>query len=147
MTTFKIYEAKNSKIVLSKGNFKDFKTYNDLKDTLGSSYNNFKLVFVDGAFIPEEVSEGIWDNDTYSFFIMKLRSHGIENGKYRFYLQEVSSLPQWHKKTDKELLDENLKKYWGSTMKDIISELNLMKLEESKNTFDKMKQEQKKKGK
>jgi len=144
MSTFKIYEAQNSKIVLSKGNFNDFKTYNDLKDSLGDSYHNFKLVFVDGTYIPEEVSEGIWDNDTYSFFLKKLRSHGIENGKYRLYIEEVNLLPKWHKKTDKELLDENLKKYWGSAMKDISNELNLMKLEESKNTFEKMKEEYKK---
>ena len=141
MSTFKIYEAKDSKIVQSKGSFKDFKTYNDLKATLKSSPHNFKLVFVDGTFIPQEVSEGIWDNDTYRFFIRKLNSHGVENGKYRFYIQEVSSLPKWQKKTDKELLDENLKKHWSSTMNDILNELNMMKLEESKKSFDKIKEE------
>ena len=149
MASFKVYNAKDSKSVLCKGNFNEIEQFEDLKKMIEkslktSSSQRFKLMFIDGTFIPEEVSEGIWDNETFKYFKNKLLSHGINDGKYRLYIEQVNSLPVWKKKNNKELLDENLKKYWNLALNDIMEELNLIKLEESKNNFDKLKEEYKK---
>jgi hypothetical protein len=146
MTSVKIYPDKNSKqpvkVVI------DNISFNDIKQKV-SVHGNFKLMFdtdKKNSYIPEELlSDGIYDEVSLQFFKDKLSSKGIKNGKYAFYIVKVDSLPTFKKKENSDILDANLKKYWNLALNDITSDLNLMKLEESKNTFEKMKEEQKKK--
>ena len=145
MTSVKIYPDKNSKqpvkVVI------DNISFNDIKQKV-SVHGNFKLMFdtdKKNSYIPEELlSDGIYDEVSLQFFKDKLSSKGIKNGKYAFYIVKVDSLPTFKKKENSDILDANLKKYWNLALNDITSDLNLMKLEESKNTFEKMKEEQKK---
>ena len=146
MTSVKIYPDKNSKqpvkVII------DNISFNDIKQKV-SVHGNFKLMFdtdKKNSYIPEELlSDGIYDEVSLQFFKDKLSSKGIKNGKYAFYIVKVDSLPTFKKKENSDILDANLKKYWNLALNDITSDLNLMKLEESKNTFEKMKEEQKKK--
>ena len=146
MTSVKIYPDKNSKqpvkVVI------DNISFNDIKQKV-SVHGNFKLMFdtdKKNSYIPEELlSDGIYDEVSLQFFKDKLSSKGIKNGKYALYIVKVDSLPTFKKKENSDILDANLKKYWNLALNDITSDLNLMKLEESKNTFEKMKEEQKKK--
>ena len=146
MTSVKIYPDKNSKqpvkVVI------DNISFNDIKQKV-SVKGNFKLMFDtnrNNSYIPEELlSDGIYDEVSLQFFKDKLSSKGIKNGKYALYIVKVDSLPTFKKKENSDILDANLKKYWNLALNDITSDLNLMKLEESKNTFEKMKEEQKKK--
>ena len=162
MTSFKIFLKKNSNSVFLKGKFEDYTEYSDLqkkiiKQSLTSSFKANKdvikksdlyvLEFGDkeeNSYIPNELSEGIFDEESFSFFKNQLNAKGIKNGKYKLYIEKVDSLPKFKKKESDEILVENLKKVWNLTLEDITSELNLKKLEESKINFDKMKQEQKK---
>ena len=157
MSTFKVFIKKNNKTVAARGKFDEFPKFSDLKKKIftniqNPSYHNlkdinlFKLVFTDekdNSYIPEELSEGIYDEETFTFFKNKIKSNGVSDGKYRLYIEKVDSLPKFKKKENYEILDENLKKYWDSTLNDITSELTLMKLEESKNNFDSLKEIQK----
>ena len=148
MTSVKIYPDKNSKqpvkVIIDNISFKEIK-----QKVSVHVQGNFKLMFdtdKNNSYIPEELlSDGIYDEVSLQFFKDKLRSKGIKNGKYAFYIVKVDSLPTFKKKENSDILDANLKKYWNLALNDITSDLNLMKLEESKNTFDKMKEEQKKK--
>ena len=160
MSTFKVYIKKQSNSVVMKGKFDTFPKFSDLKKKVFTSTQSpsfkvnkqnlqntdqYKLVFgdeKDNSYIPEELSEGIYDEETYSFFKNKLKSKG-EDGKYKLYIEKVDSLPKFKKKENSEILDENLKKYWDNVLNDITSELTLMKLEESKNTFESLKEAQK----
>ena len=157
MSTFKIFIKNNSNKALIKGKFDDYPKFSDLrqkvfkqsqkenKDKLKES-EIFKLSFFakeENSFIPNELSESLFDEESFSFFKNQLNAHGIKNGKYKLYVEKVDSLPKLKKKERDEILAENLKKFWNLTLEDITTELNLKKLEESKFTFDKMKQEQK----
>ena len=162
MSTFKVYIKKNSNSVLFKGKFDDYTKYSDIhqkafKQSQNATYKinkeNLKesdlFIFSfgskeDNSFIPNELSEGLFDEESFNFFKNQLNAHGIKNGKYKLYVEKVNSLPKLKKKERDEILDENLKTFWNLTLEDIISELDLKKLEESKINFDKMKQEQKK---
>ena len=148
MTSVKIYPDKNSKqpikVIIDNISFKEIK-----QKVSVHVQGNFKLMFdtdKNNSYIPEELlSDGIYDEVSLQFFKDKLSSKGIKNGKYAFYIVKVDSLPTFKKKENSDILDANLKKYWNLALNDITSDLNLMKLEESKNTFEKMKEEQKKK--
>ena len=162
MTSFKIFIKKNSNSVFLKGKFEDYTNYSDLqqkiiKQTLTSSFKAnkemikksdlYKLEFgakEDNSYIHSELSEGIFDEESFHFFKNQLNAKGIKNGKYKLYIEKVDSLPKFKKKERDEILGESLKQFWNLTLEDITSELNLKKLEESKMKFDKMKQEQKK---
>jgi len=148
MTSVKIYPDKNSKqpvkVIIDNISFKEIK-----QKVSVHVQGNFKLMFdtdKNNSYIPEELlSDGIYDEVSLQFFKDKLSSKGIKNGKYALYIVKVDSLPTFKKKENSDILDANLKKYWNLALNDITSDLNLMKLEESKNTFEKMKEEQKKK--
>ena len=160
---FKIYIQKNSKNVVFKGNFNSFNKYKDLSDKIIEHSQNsffiknnqnlkneekFILKFLSDEegnyFIPEEIKEGIYDEESFKLFKDKLISHGINDEKYKFYILKIDSFPKLEIKEEDEILDESLTKYWDSTWKDIISELNLKKMEESMNNFEKMKKEREK---
>ena len=161
MSSFKLYIKKDSNSVIMKGKFDLFPKFSDLKNKIFTSTQNpiykstnqnlkntdiFKLVFTnekENSYIPEELSEGIYDEETFKFFKDKIKSKGVKDGKYKLYIEKVNSLPKFKKKENFEILDENLKKYWNNTLNDITSELTLMKLEESKNTFENLKEAQK----
>lgn len=155
MSSFKIYIEKGSKTVLINGKFDAFPNYSSLRQAIiqktqnasmkANKQNieetdNFKLIIQDEKDLPEELSQGIFNEETYQIFKNKIISNG-NKGKYKLYIEKVDSLPVFKKKENTEILDENLKKYWNLTLENLTTELNLMKLEESANLFDKMKRE------
>lgn len=150
MSTFKILVGKEIKSVYMKGNFNEFKTYNELKRKLidksqaqcfkSKKYNLkesdvFILHFdVEGdIFIPDDLKKenAIWDNKTYGYFKEKLSLRKISNA-YKFYVEKVKRLPRWKKKENHEYLSDALEKCWDPIYEDIIAGVSLMKLEESK---------------
>ena len=149
-TNFVIYKENINKI-------KDYKTItNSLFEKLQKNSHkkaNFKLnrsdkfilKFEEGKdiFIPEEIKEGIFDENSFKFLKEKLESHPKEE-KYKFFIEKVDSLPKFIIKTDDIILNQSLKKFWDISLKDITSNLNLSKLEESNNKFEKIKEERKK---
>ena len=159
-SSFKIL-IKDIKFVIYKdniNNIKDFKTLtNSIFEKLQKNSHKktslklnrsdkFILKFEEGKddiFIPEEIKEGIFDENSFKFFKEKLEFHPKEE-KYKFYIEKVDSLPKFIIKTDDIILNESLKKYWDISLKDITSDLNLNKLEESNNKFEKIKEERKK---
>ena len=162
MSSFKIYIKKGSKCVVCNGKFSDYPQYSALvhkiiENSQKANFNKenldikkdepFVLAFCDeekdSNFIPEEVSEGIYDSHSYKFFIKKLITHNIKDSKYKLYIERVSSLPVWKKKEFDEILRENMEKCWENTLNYITNDLNLMKLEECKNNFDNMLQKYK----
>lgn len=152
---------KDIKLVIFKdtiNNIKDFETLtNSLFEKLQkislkksslklNRSDKFILKFEEGkddTFIPNEIKEGIFDENTFKFFKEKLESHPKEE-KYKFYIEKVDSLPKFIIKTDDIILSESLNKYWDISLKDITSDLNLNKLEESNIKFEKIKEERKK---
>ena len=159
MATFKIFAKKDDKAVILRGRINDFNTYNDLKKKLFESYqnskkrtihlketDNFILAFIEDnknkdIYIPNDLSLGIWDNKTFNFFKEKLSLRGIQNAAYKFYIEKVKKYPIWKKKQNHAFLEEALNSSWKPIEEDIIEDVSLMKLEESKINYNKMKDE------
>ena len=161
MSSFRILAKKDSKTSLFKGKIKDFPQYSNLskkiyetgqklkKDEKIESTDLFKLMFdKESSYFPDELSsDGIFNEESYKFFLNKLNSKGVNDGKYKLYVEKVKELPKFEKKkkTYDGPLNQSLKKYWDIALNDITTDLNLMKLEKSKEEFDKLLEEQKKK--
>ena len=158
MATFKIFGSKEDKAVLLKGKINDFKDYKELKDKIiDASRNsklkqqkikereNFVLNFMEdkksNSYIPEDLTKGIWDNKTFSYFKEKLNLRGIQNGAYKFNIEKVQRLPKWKRKENHEILNEALDASWGPINEDIINSVTLNKLEESKVIYNKKKEQ------
>lgn len=162
-STFKIFIQKSANSVVCKGILNNFKNYKDLSDkvfedtqkgifkkknlSLNKS-DKFILKFEEikddfNNFIPEEIKSGIFDENSFKFFKEKLIAHGKDE-KYKLYIEKVDSFPKFIVKGEEDILNESLKKYWDIALKDITSELNLKKLEESNNEFKKLKKEKEK---
>ena len=155
MSSFKVFTEKAGKSVLFKGTFDKYKQYSDIaqrilenltkkKQTLKPS-DKYKLTFddIENCYIPGEVSQGIYDEETYSFFLNKLVSKGIKDAKYKFYIEKVDSFPKFEKKGYNNLVSDNLKKYWDITLNDITSYLNMAELDKSNSKFNMLLEEQK----
>jgi hypothetical protein len=122
MTTFKIYIRKDSNSVVIKGKLKDYDQFSDLRQKVFDSTqkatfkaNNqnlqptekFKLAFgdkKDNSFIPEDLSEGLFDDESFKYFKNQVNAHGVNDGKYKLYIEKVDSLPEFKKK--------GLMKFW-----------------------------------
>ena len=161
MSFFKVYIRRNSNKVVFRDTIENFQEYSDLKDKIfkdsqKTSFLNinenlkedekYKLVFgdeIDKSIIPEELRDGIFDEESFSYFKSKMDSCGLNNGKLKLYIEKVDTLPKFKIKGKDEILDENLKKFWELSLNDIISELNANKLMESKNAFDKLNEKNK----
>jgi hypothetical protein len=158
MATFKIFGSKEDKAVLLKGKINDFKDYKELKDKIiDASRNsklkqqkikereNFILNFMEdkksNSYIQEDLTKGIWDNKTFSYFKEKLNLRGIQNGAYKFNIEKVQRLPKWKRKENHEILNEALDASWGPINEDIINSVTLNKLEESKVIYNKKKEQ------
>ena len=158
MASFKIFGSKEDKAVLLKGKINDFKDYKELKDKIiDSSRNsklkqqkikereNFILNFMEdkksNAYIPEDLTKGIWDNKTFSYFKEKLSFRGIQNVTYKFNIEKVQRLPKWKRKENHEILNEALDASWNPINEDIINSVTLNKLEESKVIYNKKKEQ------
>jgi hypothetical protein len=160
MSSFRILAKKDSKTSLFKGKIKDFPQYSNLskkiyetgqklkKDEKIESTDLFKLMFdKESSYFPDELSsDGIFNEESYKFFLNKLNSKGVNDGKYKLYVEKVKELPKFEKKkkTYDGPLNQSLKKYWDIALNDITADLNLMKLEKSKEEFDKLLEEKKK---
>lgn len=155
MSSFIILEKKGDKKVLFKGNFDKYRQYSDITKTMFEKIkklkvnlqpsDKFKLSFddIEKCYIPEEVSQGIYDEESYSFFLNKLDSKGITNLKYKFYIEKVDSFPKFEKKESYNILSDNLKKYWDIILNDITSYLNIAELDKSNSKFNMLLEEQK----
>ena len=156
MASFKIFGSKEDKAVLLKGKINDFKDYKELKDKIiDASRNsklkqqkikereNFTLNFMENnnAYIPEDITKGIWDNKTFSYFKEKLNFRGIQNATYKFYIEKVQRLPKWKRKENHEILNEALDASWIPINEDIINAVTLNKLEESKVVYNRKKEQ------
>ena len=161
MSNFKVSLGKESKKVVFNDNLENLDKFQDIidrifKHTQNKAFilnkqnlvknENYKLTFIEEkcSFIPIEVKDGLFDEESFTFFKSKVMAHG-KDIKYKLYIEKVNELPKFHKKDNEEILENNLKKYWDITLNDITSELNLRKLEASKGTFEKLKEEQRKK--
>ena len=155
MAEFKIFGEGNKQTLL-KGHFSDFKDYNELKRKLIDKNSKkmkmkekdlFILTFDDDKnkkdekiYIPNDLKEGIWNNQTFKFLKEKLSLRGIHDAKYRFIIKKVDKLPKWKKKENHECLKEALDSSWKPIHADIVSGVSLIKLEESKINYKKMKE-------
>ena len=161
MSNFRLYIRRNSNSVVFKDNIYKFSNFANLsdkifKETQKAAFKSknenlkqeekYKLVLAEGDrdSIPEELQNGIFDDESFSYFKSKMDSCGLNNGKLKLYIEKVNSLPKFKKKEKDEILDEYLKKFWNLAKEDITSELNLNKLITSKNTYDKLKDQHKK---
>ena len=149
MATFRIlYQEK----VLFKGNFNDFKSYNDLRQKVidKSQKKDPKLkendVFIlqfrndNNLFIPSDIKEGLWNNPTFNYFKEKTSLRNI-TGNYNFQIEKVKKLPKWKKKENKEYLQSSLKDSWKNISNDIIKDLNSLKLEQGCAEYSKLKKQ------
>ena len=158
MSSFKILISQNCKNVILNGRFKDYISYDELKNKLMENYEkssfikenipinpNEKFILVliknnknnsDEIYFPEDLNNSIWDNETYNYLKEKLKIRGI-NERYRFYIEKVENFPKFILKKNSEKLNQALDKYWEEVYKDITNELNIVKLEKIKNEFDK----------
>ena len=161
MATFKIFGNKDDKAVILRGKINDFTDYNVLQKKIINSTKNYKkipikikendkfiLAFIDDKkndiYIPKDLPLGIWDNKTFHFFKEKLSLRGIQNVTYKFYIEIVNKYPNWKKKQNHIFLKEALDSSWDPIEEEIITDVNLIKLEESNINFKKMKEELKK---
>lgn len=158
MASFKIFGSKEDRAVLHKGKINDYKDYKELKDKIiDVSRNaklkqnkikereNFILNFMEdqrnNCYIPDDLSKGIWDNRTFSYFKEKLNHRGIQNVTYKFFIEKVQRLPKWKRKENHEILNEALETSWNPINDDILNSITLNKLEESKIIYNKQKEQ------
>ena len=162
MASFKIYGSKQDRTVLLKGNFNDFKDYNDLKKRIIDASQKIKkkdlklkesekfvlkytLEENRDIYYPIDLNQGIYNNKTFSYFREKIKLHEVSNDiTYKFFLEKVDRFPKWNKKENHEFLNEALDSSWGPIANDIIGGINLIQLEESKINYNKKKNELKK---
>lgn len=106
MATFKIlYSGK----VLLKGNFNEYKNYNDLRQKVIDKSQKkepklkendiFILKFTDdnNLFIPGDLNEGLFNNSTFNYFKEKISLRNI-TGNYTFQIEKDKKLPKWKKR-------------------------------------------------
>ena len=149
MATFRILYPEK---VLFKGNFNDFKSYNDLKQKVidKSQKKDQKLkendVFIlkfkndNNLFIPGDLQEGIWNNQTFNYFKEKISLRKII-GNYTFQIEKLKKLPKWKKKDNNAYLQASLKDSWKNISNDIIKDLNSLKLEQGNAEYTKLKKQ------
>ena len=161
MAEIRIFEKEDDHGVILKGNINTFKDYQNLKDELFKAYakkpkktinlkidENFILSFKDikgkdnnELFIPNEISEGIWDNKTFRYFKEKLQVYDIQKATYKFYIKKVKKLPRWKRKENNQFLKEDLESSWNKIFDNITKEINSLDLEESKANYNRLKSE------
>ena len=127
MSSFKILISKNCKNVILNGRFEDFTSYEELKNKLIENYEK-------SSFIKENISI----NQTEKFILVLIKNN--KNNSDEIYFPEDLNNAIWDNETYnylKEKLNEALDKYWEEVYKDITNELNIVKLEKTKNEFDK----------
>ena len=150
MASFKILRNKQSNYVVLKGTFENFSTYSEIKQKIFENCNNylfkkenldlkpgdnFKLVFdkdkQKDVYFPEELHNAIWNSSTYEYLRNELLSTGSKD-KFRFYIENINN---------SDYLNEVLDTQWTKIYKDIIRELNIVKLDKSKIAYDELKEE------
>ena len=148
MASFKILRNKQSNYVVLKGTFENFSTYSEIKQKIFENCNNylfkkenldlkpgdnFKLVFdkdkLKDVYFPEELHNAIWNSSTYEYLRNELLSTGSED-KFRFYIENINN---------SDYLNEVLDTQWTKIYKDIIRELNIVKLDKSKIDYEELK--------
>ena len=162
MASFKIFGNKGDNKVILRGKINDFKDYNELQKKIIESIKNAKkksiklkendkfiLSFIEDKekndiYIPKDLSLGIWDNKTFTYFKEKLSFRGIQNVTYKFFIEIVNKFPNWKKKQNHIFLKEALDSTWDPIEEEIITDVDLLKLEESNINYKKMKEELKK---
>ena len=145
--SFKIVFSQNT--VLFHGEFKKFPNYKDFNQKIidGSSTPAFKSKFGklrnDTKFIlefdekspaPPGLEKGIWNKDTYDYFLEKISSK--KNQKYRLHFKTVNEFPEFKRKKPVEILQESLEKTWKILEEKIKKDLPLSVLEQGKIKFD-----------
>ena len=128
MAELRIYGKEDDKSVILKGKINGFIDYQTLKNELFKAFekkanktitlkngDNFILSFKEEQnkekaelFIPNEISEGIWNNKTFSYFKEKLLVYNIQKAIYKFYIKKVKRLPKWERKENNQFLKEDL---------------------------------------
>ena len=160
MSILKIFGSKDNNSVWLRGKINDFKNYKELKNKIidisqSKSRENvlkesdvFILCFnVDkkkDLYIPDELSEGIWDNKTFSYFKEKLSIRGIDKAVYKLYVQKVKKTKKWKRKENHEFLREALEANWPAIHENLLSEVSLAKLEQSNINYRNLKEKLKK---
>ena len=161
MAELRIFGKEDDKGVILKGKINDFKDYQTLKTELFKAYEkkpiktitlrndeNFILSFKEDKnkeknelFIPNEISEGIWNNKTFFYFKEKLLVYNIQKATYKFYIKKVKRLPKWERKENNQFLKEDLESSWNKIYDNITKEINSLDLEKSKARYNNMKSE------
>ena len=160
MANIKILNGKEDKMVLFKANINDIGDYNkDLRSKIidKSHLNNknknslrendtFILSFCEDKdkdlYIPDEVHEGIWNNQTFQYFKDKLIAHKIKEVTYKFYINKLpGKYPKWKKKEYNEFLKGALIQKWEKIYNKLNNELSSVRLEESLSIYNKTKEE------
>lgn len=156
-SSFKLFLEKGTKTVLFRGKFNDYNDFEMLRQKIittsqSPSFKNSKkaikeedkilLSFGEGSpFVPSNLTEGIWDNKTYEYFLEKLRNRKLFNVQYKLYVEKKKELPVFKEIKYTEVLAKALEDIGNPMMNQLKAELPLVKLEKSKINFDK-KQEQ-----
>ena len=161
MAEFRIFGMEDDKGVILRGKINDYKDYQTLKNELFKAYEkkpiktitlkngeNFILSFKEDKnkeknelFIPNEISDGIWNNKTFFYFKEKLLVYNIQKAIYKFYIKKVKRLPKWERKENNQFLKEDLESSWNKIYDDITKEINSLDLEKSKAKYNTMKSE------
>ena len=158
MATIKVVKKRGDKIVVIKDRLSAFENYQDIRNKIIEKFKNepnstnkinendlFILSFCEerdkDLYIPEELSQGIWNNQMFRHFKDKIQSHKVQSGTYKFYVNRVQKYPKWKKKEFKEYLEETLINKWNRISTNLIEELTTPKLEKAKDNFNKLKKE------
>lgn len=156
MAEIRIYGKEDDKAVILKGKINSFKDYQTLKNELFKAYEkkqnktftltsdeNFILSFKEQneLFIPNEISEGIWDNKTFRYFKEKLLVYDIQKGIYKVYIKKIKRLPKWKRKENNQFLKEDLESSWNKIYDNITKEISSIDLEKSKANYNRLKTE------
>jgi len=141
--SFKIL-IKDTKNVVVNGDFEKYNTFTKLREkiienlktpffkqnNLNINYNKkFKLVYIcdkeKNLDFPDELGGEVWDDRTYE--LLKNKSKGLKDIKYKFYIENYDI---------SEVLDKALDKYWDKAFNNITDELHLLELEKSNNKYN-----------
>ena len=136
----KVVCLENSNTVFCKVDVFSINRYEDLRNKILEKSQGLKKVVINknDKFILEIKEcqmdlEGIWDSDTYSYFLNKIKNNPPE--KIKFNVKKVDMYPTWNPPQYVNILKNSLKSAWNSTKKEIEEDLTEKYLVDGKRLY------------